>query len=124
MLNAGRSATVVLQHFSFIERLSGLYGNDCVTGNIADCPRSGRPCVTTAADDRHIVFQHLHDRRLTAASTGRQYGIHPQIVRNRLRQNIQPICAYQLYFGQIHTCRHRTARTDWCRRHLHFRRPN
>ena len=77
---------------------------------------------TTAADDRYIVLQHLRNRRLTAAATGRQYGIHPKTVRNRLRQNVQPIRAYQLYFGQILTRRHRTARRDWCRRHLHFRR--
>ena len=35
-------------------------------------------------------------------------------VRNRLRQNIQPIRAYRPYFGQ-------TSRRDWCRRQLHFR---
>ena len=89
-----------------------------VTGNVADRPRSGKPRVTTAAD---IVLQHLRNRRLTAAATGRQYGFHPQTVRNRLRQNVQPIRAYPPYFSQILTRRHRTARQDWCRRHLHFR---
>ena len=39
-----------------------------------------------------------------------------------MRQNVQPICAYRPYFGQILTPRHRAARWDWCRRHLHFRR--
>ena len=67
-------------------------------------------------------MQHLRNRRLTAAATRRQYGIHPQTVRNRLRQNVQPISAYRPYFGQILTRRHRTARRDWCRCHLHFRR--
>ena len=33
--------------------------------------------MTTAADDRYIVLQHLCNRRLTAAATGRQYDIHP-----------------------------------------------
>ena len=66
----------------------------CATGNIADRPRSGRSRVITAADDHFIVMQHLCNRRLTAAATGRQYGIHAQTVRNRLRQNVQPICAY------------------------------
>ena len=93
-----------------------------VTGNVADRPRSGGPRVTTAADDQYIVLQHLRNRRLTAAATGRQYGIHPQTVRNRLRQNVQPIRAYRPYFGQIITRRHRTVRRNWCRRHLHFRR--
>ena len=57
--------------------------------------------MTTDADDRYIVLQHLRNRRLTA--TGRQYGIHPQPVRNRLRQNVQPILAYRPNFGQILT---------------------
>ena len=43
MLNAGMSATVVSWH------LGCVYGE-----NVADCPRSGLPRVTTAADDRYI----------------------------------------------------------------------
>ena len=88
--------------------------------DVANRPRSGKPGVTTTADDRYIVLQHLRNKRLIAAATGRQYGIHPQTVRNRLRQNVQPICAYRPYFDQILTRRHRTARRDCCRRHLHF----
>ena len=121
MLNAGMSATVVSQHFGCtrktFERLRRRFH---VARNAADRPRSGRPRVTTAADDRYIVLQHLRNKRLTAAATGGQYGIHPQTVRNRLRQNVQPICAYRPYFGQILTRRHRTAKRDWCRRHMHF----
>ena len=109
MLNAGMSATVESWHF---------------TVNVADLPRSGRLRVTTAADDRYIVLQHLRNRRLNAAATGRQYGILPQTVRNRLRENVQSIRAYRPDFGQILTRRHRTARRDWCRRHLHLRRAN
>ena len=91
------------------------------TGNVADRRRSGRLRVTTAADDRYIVLQHLRNRCLTAG-TGRQYGIHRQTVRNRLRQNVQPIRAHLPYFGQILTRRHQTARWDWYHHHLHFRR--
>ena len=36
--------------------------------------------------------------------------------------NVQPICVYRPYFGQILTRLHWTTRRDWCRRHLHFRR--
>ena len=89
MLNPGMSAIVVSRHFdctrNTIERLRRRFR---VTGNVADRPRSGRSRVTTAADDRYIVLQHLRNRRPTAAATGRQYGIHPQSVRNRLKQNI------------------------------------
>ena len=122
MLNAGMSATVVWRHFGCtrktIERLRRRF---CVTGNVADRHRTGGPRVTTAADDHYIVLQHLCNRRLTAAATERQNGIHPQTVRNQLRQNLQPIRAYRPYFGQILTRPHRTARQDWCRRHMHLR---
>ena len=96
------SATVVSQHFCCTGKtIKHLRRRFHVTGNVAQHPRSGRPHVTTAADDHYIVLQHLRNRRLTAAETGRQYGIHPQTVRNWSRQNVQPIRAYQPYFGQI-----------------------
>ena len=122
MLNGGMLATVVSRHFSCTRKtIKRLWRRFHVTGNFADRPRSGRPRVTTDADDRYIVLQHLRNKRLTPTATGRQNGIHPQTVRNRLRQNVK-IRAYRLYFGHILTRRHRTARRDWCRRHLHFRR--
>ena len=123
MLNAGMSATVVSQPFGCARKtIERLWRRFRVTRNVADRPRRGRPRVTNAAYDRYIVLQHLLKRRLTAAATGRQYGIHPQTVRNRLRLNVQPIHAYRPYISQILTRRHRMARRDWCRRHLHFRR--
>ena len=125
MLNAGMSATVVSRHFGCTRKtIARLRRRFRVTVNVADRPRSGRPCVTTATDDRYIFLQHPRNRRLTTAATGRQYRIHPQTVRNRLRQNVQPLRAYRPFFGQILTRRHRTARQYWCRRHLHFRRAN
>ena len=39
-----------------------------VTGNVADRPQSGRPRVTTYANDHYIIMQHLCKRRLTAAA--------------------------------------------------------
>ena len=117
MLNAGMSATVVSRHFGCTRKtIERLRRRIRITGNLADRPRSGRPRVTTTTDDRYIVLQHLRNRRLTAAATGRQYGIHPHAVRNRIRPNVQPIHAYQIL-----TQLHRTARRDWCHRHLHFR---
>ena len=80
MLNAGMSATVVSQHFGCTQKtIEHLRRRFRVIGNVADHPRSGRPRVTTAAE---IILQHLRDRHLTAAATGRQYGIHPHTVRN------------------------------------------
>ena len=104
---------ILLQHFGctrkIIERLRRRFR---VTGNVADRPRSGKPRVTTAADDRCIVLQYLRNKRLTAAANRRQYGIHPQTVRNQLRQNVKPIRAYRPYSSQILSGRHRTARRD------------
>ena len=77
MLNAGTSATVVSRHFGCTRRtIERLRRRSRVTENVADSPRSGRPRVTTAADDRYIVLQHLRN------------SIHPQNARNRLRQNV------------------------------------
>ena len=96
MVNVGMSATVVSRHFGCTRKtIKRLQRPFLVTGNVADHPCSGTLCVTTAADDRYIVLQHLCNRRLTTAATGRQYGIHPQTVRNLLRLNIQPIHAYR-----------------------------
>uniref|UniRef100_A0AAZ3PPL7 Helix-turn-helix domain-containing protein n=1 Tax=Oncorhynchus tshawytscha TaxID=74940 RepID=A0AAZ3PPL7_ONCTS len=63
------------------------------TGRTADCPRSGRPHLTTPAQDRYIRTSHLRDRyRMAATKTARvTAGIHhpsisAQNVRNRLRE--------------------------------------
>ena len=78
MLNAGMSATVVSRHFGCTRKTIEHLGRRFrVTGKVADRPRSGRPHVTTAADDRYIVLQHLCNKLLTAVATGRQYGFHP-----------------------------------------------
>ena len=78
MLNTDMSATVVFRHFGCthktIERIQRRFR---VSGNVDDCPPSGRPCVTTAADDCYIVLQHLRNWRLTAAATRRHNSIYP-----------------------------------------------
>ena len=62
MLNSGISATVVSQHISCIlKTIKRVRGRFRVTGNVADCPRSCRPRVTTADGDRYIVPQQTSD---------------------------------------------------------------
>ena len=80
--------------------------------------------LTTAADDRYIVLQRLRNRRLTAAATGRQYGIHPPTVRNRLRQHSTYSCVPTVLRSNSHLTllNGKAARRDWCRLHPHFRR--
>ena len=59
------SAIVVSQHFGCTQKtIKHLQRQFRVTGNVADPPQSGRPCVTAAADDRYIILQHL---RLSAS---------------------------------------------------------
>ena len=61
MLNAGMSATVVSRHCGCTRNtIAPLRRRFRVTENVADRLRSGRPRVTTVADDRFIVLQHLH----------------------------------------------------------------
>ena len=108
MLNAGSSVANVSRLFgctrATINRLRTRFQT---RGTVQDRPRSGRPRVTTAADDRYMTVHHLRNRRLSAAATARQHGISAHTVRNRLRQNNNPIRAYRPYFGQILTRRHR-----------------
>uniref|UniRef100_A0AAZ3PT11 Transposase Tc1-like domain-containing protein n=1 Tax=Oncorhynchus tshawytscha TaxID=74940 RepID=A0AAZ3PT11_ONCTS len=62
------------------------------TGWTADRPRSGRPRVTTPAQDRYIRTSHLRDRYRMATTTARvslrthNPSISAQTVRNRLRE--------------------------------------
>ena len=60
ILNAGMSATIVSRHFGCTRKtMERLRRRFRVTGYVADRPRSGRPYVTTAADDRYIVLQRV-----------------------------------------------------------------
>jgi hypothetical protein len=62
------------------------------TGQTADRPRSGRPSVTTPAQDRYIRTSHLRDRYRTATTTVRvkpgthNSSISDQTVGKRLRE--------------------------------------
>ena len=49
--------------------ISGLWNRFRQSGSTADAPRSGRPRVTTPAQDRFIRLRHLRNRFLSAQST-------------------------------------------------------
>ena len=57
------------------------------TGSVKDRQRSGRPKVTNEVDDRRIYLNHLRNRFLTAADTGRNLEISRQTVVRRLKNN-------------------------------------
>ena len=93
MLEANQRHVDVAAHFGVsrltITRLLGRYRT---IGSVSDRPRSGRPRVTTPAQDRHIRTSHLRDRFLAATNTaavtpGRTNNrISAQTVRNRQAQ--------------------------------------
>lgn len=95
-----------------------------VTGSAADRPRSGRPRVTTPAQDRHIRTSHLRDRFLPATRTaavtpGRTNNrINAQTVRNRLAE--YGIRSRRPYHGPMLTQRHRNLRLQWVQQHVRW----
>jgi len=96
------------------------------TGTVADRPRSGRPRVTTRAQDKHIVLTHLRDRFLPATSTAaitpgaHNNRISDQTVSNRLRT--QGIRSHRPYVGCFLSDRHRWNHLNWTRRHQRWTR--
>ena len=88
-------------------------------GSTRDRPRSGRPRVTTAAQDRYIRVRHLRQRTTTATSTAAAIPGHRRIsdqtVRNRLRD--AGIRARRPVRGIILTQQHRQLRRQWCQAH-------
>lgn len=123
MLMAGQTVNAVSRVFGCtkktIRRLAMRFRQ---TGSVKDRPRSGRPRVTTAREDRYLTLTHLRRRFMPATMMARHYGISAQTVRNRLRSSNRPLRARRPYCGQILTRAHRAARVNWCRRHLRFRR--
>ena len=90
------------------------------TGRTADRPCSGRPHVTTAAQDRFIRTSHLRDRYRMATTTARvtpgthNPAISAQTVRNRLREARRPVVS------QVLTRHHRQQRRLWAQTHRHW----
>ena len=92
------------------------------TGSTEDLPRSGRPPrVTTPAQDRYILNQHLRNRFLTATATAsvtpgtHNPRISAQTVRNLLAEN--NMRARRPYVGTVLTDRHHRNRLQWADRH-------
>jgi len=99
--------------------ISRLWSRFQRTGATSDAPRSGRPRVTTLAQDRFIRLQHLRNRFQPASSTVQALGgvnrISGQTVRNRLHAH--GLRAYRPYQGNVLTRRHRQARLQWATHH-------
>lgn len=120
-LEAGESQSAIARQLnvsqSTIARLWHRYQQH---GSSRDRPRSGRPRVTTPAQDRFIRLRHLRNRFTTASSTTSVVPglrtISDQTVRNRLRE--AGIRSRRPLRGPVLTRQHRQQRRQWCRQHL------
>jgi transposase len=119
-LQAGEIQTHVSRVLNVSQsNISRLWDRYQQQGSTHDRPRSGRPRVTTPAQNRHIRLRHLRDRLTTATSTAAaipgQRRISHQTVRNRLLEagirTRRPVKAVVL------TRRHRQVRLQWVRTH-------
>ncbi|KAK7493487.1 hypothetical protein BaRGS_00015198 [Batillaria attramentaria] len=117
-LRAGATQQAVATHFGVSRQtIAALWARFNNTQSVHDRPRSGRPRVTTAAQDRYIRVRHLRDRTTTATSTASQIPrlrrISDQTVRNRLRE--AGLLARRPVRRNALNRRHMAARLQWCR---------
>ena len=127
MLNSGTPTEQVAAHVgSSVQAVRSLRRRFTQTGSTADLPRSGRPRVTTRAQDRYILSQHLRNRFLpatvTAAVTPGTHNprISAQTVRNRLAED--GLYGRRPYVGPVLTAVHRRNRDQWARAHINWTR--
>ena len=114
-LHADDVAADIGCHVSSICRLLERH---CITEDVSDRLRSGRPRVTPVRQDRFIRLTHLRNKFQSAAATSRQTRglknrrISVGTLRHRLRnaglRALRPYCSRRL------TCRHRAERLRWC----------
>ena len=111
-------------HVRTVRRLRQRYRE---TGRTVDHPRSGRPRVTTPAQDRYIRISHLRDRYRMATTTARvtpgthNPSISAQTVRNRLREAGLRACR-PVVIRQVLTRHHQQQRRLWAQTHLRWTR--
>lgn len=129
MLDAGMSAVDVAAAVgASAQAVRNLRRRFRQTGSTDDLPRSGRPRVTTRAQDRYILNQHLRNRFLTATRTAaatpgtHNNRISAQTVRNRLAEN--GLRGRRPYVGSVLLPRHRQLRRAWAQGHLNWTRLN
>lgn len=117
-LEAGESQSSVARRLNVRQStISRLWHRYTQHNSTRDRPRSGRPRVTTPAQDRYIRVLHLRNRAVTATYTADHVPglrrVSPQTIRNRLREHgIRPM---RPHTGPVLHPHHRRARLQWCR---------
>ena len=122
MLEAGMSVTEAACRIGVHQRtISHLMSRLAATGSLRDRRRSGRPRITTPAEDRYIVLTSRRYRCMIAETIARQLQVATrtrasgQTIRRRLHTRTlwarKPCAAVPL------TRRHRQARLNWTRIH-------
>ena len=122
MLECGISATRVAQRFGCSRRMVyNLQERHQATGTTTDRPRSGRPRVTSARQDRAIVREHVRNPFRTAAQTARETPgrNNPRISRFTVRRRLsaRQIRAYRPYVGPVLTEQRMRNRAQWAANH-------
>ena len=103
-----------------VSRLLSRYNQ---TGSTQDMPRSGRPRVTTAQEDRHLRTIHLRNRFLTTTSTAATALGH-RISRFNVARRLRSvgICTRRPPLAMTLTRQHMQARRQWRQRLLLWQR--
>ena len=91
-----------------------------IQGNYADLPRSGRPRVSSARDDRLLVRESLHNRRLTVpdlTASWNQAGVVASASTVRRRLKDVGLTGHVAQKKPMLTQRHRNLRLTFARHH-------
>ncbi|KAK7103612.1 hypothetical protein V1264_018480 [Littorina saxatilis] len=125
-LDAGQSVQQVSRAFGVnVTTVYRLQQRFHATNRTCDLPRCGRPRVTTARQDRHLVHQHQRDPFETAANTARNtIGVHGQPVSARtVRRRLggQNLVNRRPARRPVLTAQHRVDRLAWAQQHAHWR---
>ena len=117
MANMGASQRQIARTFNCSQAaISNLLSRYQQTGQAQDRPRSGRPRVTTPAEDRYIRTIHLRNRFVTATSTAATALGHPVSRRTVIRRlRMAGIRAFRPFRGMALTLLHRQRRIQWAR---------
>ena len=127
MLSAGASQRRVARVMNCNQStISDLWNRYQQQGHAWDRPRSGRPHVTTAHQDRYMRLTHARDRFLPAAETARHtVGTHNRpIDGNTVRRCLADVRlkSRRPYIGQVLLRRHKQARLAWANAHTRWPR--